>query len=76
MSIIFTVVHELTGFIEASEIQPATAILGIKLHSGLIMVIAAMVFSFIPGVTSIIATLFVLGLGLGGFLTMMAPNVF
>jgi Na+/melibiose symporter-like transporter len=45
----------------------------VMIYSGLIMVIAAMAFSFIPGVMSIIATLFVLGLGLGGFLTMMAP---
>lgn len=48
MSIIFTVVHELTGFIEASEIQPSTAIFGIKLHSGFIpavfMLVGVLVF--------------------------------
>jgi GPH family glycoside/pentoside/hexuronide:cation symporter len=46
MSIIFTVVHELTGFIEASEIQPSSAIFGIKLHSG-----------FIPGVFMLVGVL-------------------
>ena len=37
------------------------------------MVVAAMVFSFIPGTVSIMATLFVLGIGLGGVLTMLSP---
>ena len=36
-------------------------------------VVAAMVFSFIPGTISIMTTLFVLGIGLGGVLTMLSP---
>lgn len=33
---VFVIVHELTGFIEGSNIQPATALVGIQLHTGLI----------------------------------------
>jgi GPH family glycoside/pentoside/hexuronide:cation symporter len=36
MAIILTVVHELTGFIEASDTQPLSAITGIRFHTGLI----------------------------------------
>lgn len=35
-AIILTVVHEFTGFIEASDTQPLSAIIGIKLHIGFI----------------------------------------
>ena len=48
MAIILTVVHELTGFIEASDTQPISAITGIKLHTGfipaLIMLLGVIVF--------------------------------
>lgn len=46
---------------------------GVMIYGGLVMVVAAMIFSFIPGIISIMATLFVLGLGLGGVLTMLGP---
>ncbi len=35
-AMIFVIVHDLTGFLEGSDIQPATAIIGIQLHTGLI----------------------------------------
>ena len=45
----------------------------VMIYGAVIMVIAAMVFSFIPGTISIMMTLFVLGIGLGGVLTMLSP---
>lgn len=48
MSAIFAVVHTMTGFIEGSDVQPPAAILGIRLHAGLIpavfMLIGVVVF--------------------------------
>ena len=48
MAIILAVVHELTGFIEASDIQPLSAITGIRLHTGFIpaifMLIGVLIF--------------------------------
>ena len=35
-AVIFTIVHEFTGFIEGSDVQPLTAIIGIEFHTGLI----------------------------------------
>jgi Na+/melibiose symporter-like transporter len=46
MAIIFTIVHELTGFVEASDIQPLSAVMGIQLHSG-----------FIPGILMLVGVL-------------------
>jgi Na+/melibiose symporter-like transporter len=43
MAIILAVVHELTGFIEASDTQPLSAITGIRLHTGFIPAIFMLV---------------------------------
>lgn len=43
MAIILAAVHELTGFIEASDTQPIEAIIGIRLHTGLIPAVLMLV---------------------------------
>ena len=46
---------------------------GVMIYSGLIVVLAGMLFSFIPDFIALIIILVILGIGIGGFLTMMNP---
>lgn len=46
---------------------------GVMLYSGLFVVIAGMLFSFIPDFNALIILLIIQGIGIGGFLAMMNP---